>query len=94
MHRKLWEFLHLQQGTDSVYEYIRKFYYLQQYGGYYMTYHSMLLCAVIEQEGTYQSLFVEEEKMRKKALSVPPEDSTKGAPSKCCLVYTPSAGKS
>jgi hypothetical protein len=28
MHRKQWEFLNLQQGTDSVYEYIRKFNYL------------------------------------------------------------------
>jgi hypothetical protein len=28
MHRKLWEFLDLQQGTDSVYEYIKRFNYL------------------------------------------------------------------
>jgi hypothetical protein len=28
MHHKLWEFLDLQQGTDSVYEYIKKFNYL------------------------------------------------------------------
>jgi hypothetical protein len=34
--RKLQEFLHLQQGTDSVNEYIRKFNYLQQYGGYHV----------------------------------------------------------
>jgi hypothetical protein len=27
MCRKLWEFLDLQQGTDSVYEYIKKFNY-------------------------------------------------------------------
>jgi hypothetical protein len=32
MRRKLWEFLDLQQGTDSVYEYIKKFNYLAQYG--------------------------------------------------------------
>jgi hypothetical protein len=31
MHRKLWEFLDLHQGTDSVYEYVRKFNYLAQY---------------------------------------------------------------
>jgi hypothetical protein len=34
--RKLWEFLHLRQGTDSVNEDIRKFNYLQQYGGYHV----------------------------------------------------------
>jgi hypothetical protein len=34
--RKLREFLHLQQGTDIVNEYIRKFNYLQQYGGYHV----------------------------------------------------------
>jgi hypothetical protein len=31
MHRNLREFLDLQQGTDNVYEYIRKFNYLAQY---------------------------------------------------------------
>jgi hypothetical protein len=31
MRRKLWEFLDLHQGTDSVYEYIEKFNYLAQY---------------------------------------------------------------
>jgi hypothetical protein len=31
MHRNLREFLDLQQGTDDVYEYIRKFNYLAQY---------------------------------------------------------------
>jgi hypothetical protein len=36
MRCKLWEFVHLQQGTDSVNEYIRKFNYLQQYGGYHV----------------------------------------------------------
>jgi hypothetical protein len=36
MYRKLWELLHLQHGTDSVNEYIRKFNYLQQYGGYHV----------------------------------------------------------
>jgi hypothetical protein len=29
--RKLWEFLDLQQGTDSVYKYIKEFNYLAQY---------------------------------------------------------------
>jgi hypothetical protein len=32
MHRNLREFLDLQQGTDNVYKYIRKFNYLTQYG--------------------------------------------------------------
>jgi hypothetical protein len=32
MHRNLQEFLDLQQGTDSVYEYIEMFNYLAQYG--------------------------------------------------------------
>jgi hypothetical protein len=34
--RKLLEFLHLRQGIESVNEYIRKFNYLQQYGGYHI----------------------------------------------------------
>jgi hypothetical protein len=36
MHRNLWEFLDLQQGTDSVYEYITNFNYLAQYGTYHV----------------------------------------------------------
>jgi hypothetical protein len=36
MCRKLWEFLDLQQGTDSVYEYIEKFNYLAQYGTHHV----------------------------------------------------------
>jgi hypothetical protein len=49
---------------------------------------------VIEQEGLNQAVLAEEEKMRKRALSGPSEDSTDGAPPKYRLVYTPSAGKS
>jgi hypothetical protein len=121
MRCKLQEFLHLQQGTDSVNEYIRKFNYLQQYGGYHVDidekkaelfrnglslqlqdrlvlHHDLsfdaLVSVVIEQEGLYQAVLAEEEKMRKGALSGPSEDSTKGAPPKYHLVYTPSAGKS
>jgi hypothetical protein len=36
MHRKLWEFLDLQQGTDSVDECIEKFNYLAQYGTHHV----------------------------------------------------------
>jgi hypothetical protein len=36
MRRKLWEFLDLQQGTDSVYEYIKKCNYLAQYGTHHV----------------------------------------------------------
>jgi hypothetical protein len=36
MHRKLQDFLDLQQGTDSVYEYIKRFHYLAQYGTYHV----------------------------------------------------------
>jgi hypothetical protein len=36
MHRNLREFLDLQQGTDNVYEYIRKFNYLAQYGTHHV----------------------------------------------------------
>jgi hypothetical protein len=36
MHCKQREFLDLQQGTDSVYEYIRMFNYLAQYGTYHV----------------------------------------------------------
>jgi hypothetical protein len=118
---KLWEFLHLQQGTDRVNEYNRKFNYLQQYDGYHvdtderkeelfrnglslqlqdcLVLHrdlsfDALVSAVIEQEGLYQAVLAEEEKMRKTALSGPSEDSTEAAPPKYRLVYTPSAGKS
>jgi hypothetical protein len=92
VHHKLWEFLHLQQGTDSVNEYIRKFNYLQQYGGYHvdtdekkaelfrnglrlplddrLVLHrdlsfDALVSTVIEQEGLYQAVLAEEEKMKK-----------------------------
>jgi hypothetical protein len=50
--------------------------------------------ATIKQEGTYQAELAEEEKVRKRDLLGPLEHSTKGAPPKYCLVYTPSAGKS
>jgi hypothetical protein len=36
VHRKLWEFLHLRQGTNSVNEYIRMFNYMQQCRGYHV----------------------------------------------------------
>jgi hypothetical protein len=85
--RKLREFLHLRQGTDSVNEYIRKFNYLQQYGGYHvdtdekkaelfrnglslqlqdcLVLHcdlsfDALMSAMLEQEGLYQAILVEE----------------------------------
>jgi hypothetical protein len=102
-------------------EYMRKFNYLQQYGGYHvdtdekkaelfrnglslqlqghLVLHrdlsfDALVSAVIEQEGLYQAVLAEEEKMRKRALSGPSEDSIERAPPKYHLVYTPSAGKS
>jgi hypothetical protein len=121
MCRKLREFLHIQQGIDGVNEYIRKFNYLQQYGGYHVDIdekkaelfrnglnlqlqdHLVLHCdmsfdafvsAVIDQEGLYQAVLVEQEKMRKRALSRHSEDSIEGVAPKYHLVYTPSAGKS
>jgi hypothetical protein len=36
MHRNMREFLDLQQGTANVYEYIRKFNYLAQYGTHHV----------------------------------------------------------
>jgi hypothetical protein len=36
MHCNLWEFLHLQQWDDNVYEYIKKFNYLAQYGTHHV----------------------------------------------------------
>jgi hypothetical protein len=91
-----------------VYECIEKFNYLAQYGTHYtgdkkaelfrkglrlplrdrlVWFHDMsfntLVSAAIEQE----------EKKRKKVLSGPSEDSTRGAPPKYYLVYTPSVGK-
>jgi hypothetical protein len=50
--------------------------------------------AVIDQEGLYQAVLVEQEKMRKRALSGHSEDSIEGVALKYHLVYTPSAGKS
>jgi hypothetical protein len=102
-------------------EYIRKFNYLQQYGGYHvdtdeknaelfknglslqlqdrLVLHrdlsfDALVSVVIEQEGLYQAVLAEEEKMRKRTLLGPSEDSTEDTPPKYRLVYTPSAGKS
>jgi hypothetical protein len=121
LHRNPWEFLDLQQGTDSVYEYIKKFNYLAQYGTHHVDTddkkielfrkglslplqyrlvqcHDLsfntLVSAAIEQEGTYSTLLVQEEEKRKRVLSGPLKDCTRGAPSKYCLVYAPSAGKS
>jgi hypothetical protein len=121
MRRKLWEFLDLQQGTSSVYEYIKKFNYLAQYGTHHVdtddkkaelfrrglslppqdrlvrlrgVSFNAFVSAVVEQEGTYIALLVEEEKMRKRASLRPLEDSIRGAPPKYRLVYTPSVGKS
>jgi hypothetical protein len=37
MCHNLWEFLDLHQGTDSVYEYIKKFNYLAQYGAHHVS---------------------------------------------------------
>jgi hypothetical protein len=53
-----------------------------------------LVSAVIDQEGLYQAILAEEEKMRKRALSGPSEDSTEGTPPMYRLVYTPSVSKS
>jgi hypothetical protein len=53
-----------------------------------------LVSAVIEQEDTYRALLTEEEKMRKRVMLGPSEDSFMGAPPKYRLVYTPSIGKS
>jgi hypothetical protein len=36
MSHKLQEFLHLQQGSSSVYEYSKKFNHLSQYGSYHV----------------------------------------------------------
>jgi hypothetical protein len=115
------EFLDLQQGTDSVYEYIEKFNYLAQYGTHHVDTDdkkaelfrkrlslplqdrlvrfcdisfNAIVSVVIEQEGTYRVVLAEEEKERKRALSGPFEDSTRGAPLKYHLVHTPSTGKS
>jgi hypothetical protein len=41
-----------------------------------------LVSVVTDQEGLYQAVLAEEEKMRKRALSGPSEDNTEGAPPK------------
>jgi hypothetical protein len=104
-----------------VYEYIKNFNYLAQYGTHHVdtdekkaelfkrglslplqdrlvrfcdiSFHT-LMSAAIEQEGTYRALLAEEEKMRKRVVSGPLEDSFVGAPPKYRLVYTSSTGKS
>jgi hypothetical protein len=53
-----------------------------------------LVSAVIDQEGNYIALLAEEEKMRKRDMLGPSEGSTRGAPPKYRLVYTPSTSKS
>jgi hypothetical protein len=121
MHHNLWEFLDLQQGTNNVYEYIKKFNYLAQYGTHHvdtnekkaelfrrglglplqdplvwfcdMSFNARM-SVVIDQEGTYRALLAEEEKMRKRVVLGPSEDSTGGAPLNYRLVYTPLINKS
>jgi hypothetical protein len=61
---------------------------------FYDTSFNTLVSATIEQDGTYQALFVEEEEKRKRDLLEPLDDSIEGAPPKYRLVYTSSAGKS
>jgi hypothetical protein len=121
MHCNLWEFLDIQQWTDSVYEYIEKFNYLSQYGTHHVDtdekkaelfrrglnlplqdrlvqFHELsfdaLVNVLIDQDGTYRALLVEEEEKRKRAMSGPTGDRTEGAPPKYHLVYTPSTSKS
>jgi hypothetical protein len=53
-----------------------------------------LVSVAIEQEGTYRALLVEEENMRRRAVSGPLKDSFVGAPPKYRLVYTSSIGNS
>jgi hypothetical protein len=53
-----------------------------------------LVSALIAQDGTYRALLAEEEEKIKRVVSGPSDDSTKGALSNYCLVYTPSTGKS
>jgi hypothetical protein len=53
-----------------------------------------LVSTVIAQDDTYRALLEEEEEKRKRVMTGPSEDSTKGAPPKYRLVYTPSMGKS
>jgi hypothetical protein len=104
-----------------VYEYIKKFNYLAQYGTHHVDtdekkvelfrrglslllhdhlvrLHDMsfntLVSATMEHEGTYRALLAEEEEKRKRVMSGPSEDSTRGAPSKYRLVYTLSTSKS
>jgi hypothetical protein len=53
-----------------------------------------LVRAAIDQDGTYNSLLVEEEEKGKRVVLEPSDDSTEGALPKYCLIYTPSFGKS
>jgi hypothetical protein len=107
MCRNLREFLDLQQGTDNVYEYIEKFNYLAQYGTYHVDtdekktelFRRGLSLPLQDrlvrfQDMSFNALLAEVEEKRKRDLSEPLDDSTKGAPSKYRLVYTPSIGKS
>jgi hypothetical protein len=52
-----------------------------------------LVSVVMKQEGTYRAVLDKKEKMRKRVLSGPSEDSIGGAPSKYYPAYTPSASK-
>jgi hypothetical protein len=53
-----------------------------------------LVSATIEQEGNYIDLLAKEEEKRKRVMSRPLEDSTRGTLLKYHLVYTPSTSKS
>jgi hypothetical protein len=99
MAHKLQEFLHLQQGSGSVYKYSKKFNHLSQYGSYHadtvLHEHltlfwsctiNELVSASIELEDTCRARL---EERKKRHLSRP----TRGAPPKYRLVYTPPSGQ-
>jgi hypothetical protein len=53
-----------------------------------------LVSAMIDQDGIYKALLVEEDEKRKRVVSGPSDDSTEGVPPKYHLVYTSLIGKS
>jgi DNA-directed RNA polymerase specialized sigma54-like protein len=89
MAHKLQEFLHLQQGSSSVYEYSKGFgpvlhEHLTLFQGCTL---NELVSASIEQEDACHARLEEERKKR------PPPRPTGGAPPKYHLVYTPPSGQ-
>jgi hypothetical protein len=121
LHTMLKEFLDLEQGNRSVFDYTRQFNTLAQYGSYHIDMdekkanlygegltvqlqerlglspnlsNNELASAAIDQERLMKAVAEADEKKRKKMMpGSAGSGSSRGAPPKYCMVYTPPGGQ-